>query len=122
MNKDIYEISSILKQALDTHRDIVLLNQYEKDMEDDEEAQKLSYLKDMAVLKYNDMLKIYSSESNEIKPFINELSKCKESLQTHPKVAIYLKQFSKVKQIYNEINNILFANLSLDTCKRNNND
>ncbi len=105
MNQIILDDIDILKDYLNKHKDIILLNKLEKEMEDDDEVKILSYKFDMAQIAYSDSLKHNKIDNNQL--FKNMINAYK-LLNDHPKVKTYNNQYEKVKKIYDYINNYLF--------------
>ena len=112
MANDIYHLASELKEMLDNDERIILLNKLEKELNNNEEVMALSYQKDVAVSSYSDALNHYANDSEEIKKYRHELFIKKEALDNHPIVKDYLNAYSKVRDLYFEINEILFGDLS----------
>lgn len=113
MVSNIYLLAGELKDLLDDDERIVRLNKLEKQMNENEEVMALSYQKDLAVSSYSDALNHYANNSPEIKKYHHELFLKKEALDNHPLVKDYLKAFSEVRDLYFQINEILFNDLSL---------
>ena len=121
MSKDIYQKASDLKETLDKDSRILLLNKLEKEMDESEEVMALAYQKDMASVKYSDILNHFSKESDEAKQALKELSLAKEKLNNHPLVKEYLKVYGEVRDLYMEINDILFSDFSANLCPKEKN-
>ena len=117
--KDIYSLSYELKELLANDERVILLDKLEKEMDNNEEVMALAYQKDMALSKYNDALNHFASDSEEVKKAQHELHLKKEALDNHPLVRDYLNAYSKVRDLYFELNDILFSNLNsnLKGCK-----
>ena len=113
MSKDIYNLAYELKELLANDERIKKLNSLEEKMNNDNEVISLAYQKDMACLKYSDALNHYANNSPEIKKYQHELFVKKEALDNHPLVKEYLKAYSEVRDLYFQINEILFNDLSL---------
>ena len=113
MVSNIYLLAGELKDLLDNDKRIIRLNKLEKEMNENEEVMALSYQKDLAVSSYSDALNHYANNSEEIKKYQHELFLKKEALDNHPLVKEYLKAFSEVRDLYFQINEILFNDLSL---------
>ena len=109
-----YELNELLKND---ERYISLLEKEEL-MEKDEEVCLLSYKKDLANSKYNDVLRHFSNDSIEAKKAQKELFEAKKELESHPKVVAYLKAYSEVRILLEEINNILFKDLNTNLCPK----
>ena len=107
-----------LKEILQNDERYLLLLQKEKEMEEDEEVCLLSYKKDVANAKYNDVLRYYSNDSKEAKEAQKELYEAKKELESHPKVIAYLKAYSELRKLLEEVNNILFKYLNTNICPK----
>ena len=118
MNESIGEKVSTLKSMLDSDERIVALNKLDKEMSNNEEVMKLSYALDVASSKYSDMLSIYSENSKEVKEARLALVKAKENLYSHPLVKQYLEEYKKVRELYAEIDDILFSDFAVKLCPK----
>ena len=107
-----------LKELLNNDERYLLLLEKERDMENDEEVCLLSYKKDLANNNYNDVLRHFTSDSKEAKKAQKELFEAKKALDSHPKVIAYLKAYSEVRILLEEINNILFKDLNSNLCPK----
>ena len=113
-----------LNKAYELHDEIMKDPRYlhllkvEKEMEEDEEVCALSYRKDMANDKYNDMLKLFPLESNEVKKAQKELYEAKKALDSHPKVVAYLKAYQVVRELFDQINQIIFEGYEDNLCPK----
>ena len=112
MSKDIYNLAYELKELLDNDERIKKLNSLEEKMNNDDAVIALAYQKDMACLCYSDALNHYSDNSEEVKKARKELYEKKLALDTNEIVRDYLKAYSSVRDLYNEINAILFSGLN----------
>ena len=110
---DIYSLSFELKELLDHDERVLLLNDLEKKMNASEEVMALAYQKDLAISKYNDTLNHFAKDSDEVKTAHHELFLKKEALDKHPLVREYLKAYGQVRDLYYQINDILFSGLKL---------
>ena len=113
MVSNIYLLAGELKDLLDNDERIIRLNKLEKELNNNEEVMALSYQKDLAVSSYSDALNHFANDSKEIKQYQHELFLKKEALDNHPLVKEYLKAYSEVRDLYFQINEILFNDLSL---------
>ena len=111
---DIYSLSYELKDLLINDPRIVRLNELEKKMNTSEEVMTLAYQKDLAVSEYSDALNHFAKDSEEVKKAQHNLRLKKEALDNHPAVKEYLKAYSEVRDLYYELNDILFSNLNLN--------
>lgn len=113
MVSNIYLLAGELKDLLDNDERIIRLNKLENELNNNEEVMTLSYQKDLAVSAYSDALNHFANDSEEIKKYQHELFLKKEALDNHPLVKEYLKAYSEVRDLYFQINEILFNDLSL---------
>ena len=116
MNEDILNFTYQLKEALDNDERIINLNRIEKEMNENEGVMPLSYKKDVALDKYNEMLKYFADDSEEVVKARRELADAKKELESHPLVRDYLKAYQEVRMLYEEINNTLFSYLNKNMC------
>ena len=110
---DIYSLSYELKDLLNNDERIIALNKLEKEMNENEEVMALAYQKDLAINEYSDALNHFASDSEEVKKAQHNLHLKKEALDNHPLVREYLKAYSEVRDLYFQLNDILFSNLNL---------
>ena len=113
MVSNIYLLAGELKDLLDNDERIIRLNKLENELNNNEEVMALSYQKDLAVSSYSDALNHFANNSEEMKKYQHELFLKKEVLDNHPLVKEYLKAYSEVRDLYFQINEILFNDLSL---------
>ena len=118
MDKDIYTKAENLKELLEKDPRIIKLNELEKKMNENEEVMSLAYKKDMAAVHYSDTLNHFSEDSIEAQKALKELHEAKLNLDNHPVVKEYMKAYVEVRDLYNEINEILFANFASNLCPK----
>ena len=118
MDKDIYLKAESLKELLEKDPRIIKLNELEKKMNEDEEVMSLAYKKDMASVNYSDVLNHFSEDSEAAKKALKELHEAKLKLDNHPLVKEYLSAYVEVRELYEQINEILFANFSSNLCPK----
>ena len=111
---DIYSLSYELKDLLTNDQRIIRLNELEKKMNESEEVMALAYQKDVAVSEYSDALNHFTKNSEKVKKAQHNLHLKKEALDNHPIVREYLKAYSEVRDLYYQLNDILFSNLNLN--------
>ena len=111
---DIYSLSYELKDLLTNDPRIIRLNELEKKMNENEEVMALAYQKDLAVSEYGDTLNHFTKDNEEVKKAQHNLHLKKEALDNHPIVKEYLKAYSEVRDLYYQLNDILFSNLNLN--------
>ena len=113
MVSNIYLLAGELKDLLDNDERIIRLNKLENELNNNEEVMALSYQKDLAVSSYSDALNHFANYSEEMKKYQHDLFLKKEALDNHPLVKEYLKAYSEVRDLYFQVNEILFNDLSL---------
>ena len=101
MAKDIYTLAYELKELLEADQRIKDLNKKEEAMKNSEEVKALVEKKEQAVSLYID-----SPEGQKL------LHQSKLELDNHPLVRNYLDAYIKVRDLYFEINDILFSGLN----------
>ena len=110
---DIYSLSYELKDLLTNDPRIIRLNELEKKMNESQEVMTLAYQKDLAVSEYSDALNHFSRDSKEVKNAQHNLHLKKETLDNHPIVREYLMAYIEVRDLYYQLNDILFSNMNL---------
>ena len=118
MEEYLYLKAKKLKESLNNDQRIIRLNELEKKMDENEEVMALAYQKDLAVSAYSDALNHFSNDSEEAKKSQHELHLKKEALDNHPLVREYLKAYAQVRDLYFQINDILFSELKLNLKER----
>ena len=113
MAKDIYETAYELKDLLSQDERIKRLNELEQKMNNDNEVIALVYQKDLAVSHYSDTLNHFPEDSEEVKKAQKELYEKKLALDTHPLVREYLDAYKEVRDLYIQMNALLFEGLNL---------
>ena len=113
MAKDIYETAYELKDLLSSDERIKRLNELETKMNNDNEVIALAYQKDVAVYNYSDALNHFGENSPEVKNAQKELYEKKLALDTHPLVREYLDAYKEVRDLYIQMNGLLFDGLNL---------
>ena len=108
MTDDIYSLSASLKELLEQDPRVLKLNELEKKLNDNEEVMALAQQKETAISEYSDALNHFAKDSKEIKKYQHNLYLKKEALDNHPLVREYFDAYSKVRDLYLEINDILF--------------
>ena len=111
--QDIYSLSYELKDLLSQDERVVLLERIEKEMNANEEVMALAYQKDLAINNLSDAINHFGESSEEAKYAQHELFLKKEALDNHSLVREYLKAYQEVRELYFNLNDILFSNLNL---------
>jgi cell fate (sporulation/competence/biofilm development) regulator YlbF (YheA/YmcA/DUF963 family) len=117
MDEPLLKLSFKLKEALDGDIRVIALLKAENELENSQEAQILSYRKDSASTKYNDMIRIFGKDSLEAQKAQKELFKAKKELDELLVVRNYLDKYKEVRILYDEINEKLFSVDELNICE-----
>ena len=118
MTEKIIELSYKLNDAINHDERIIHLNEVEKRMNECEEVMSLSYKKDMALDRYNEMLKCFKEDSEEVNNARKLLAEAKKNLESHELVREYLKAYQEVRLLFEHINDSLFSILNMEACPR----
>ena len=102
MAKDIYTLAYELKELLEQDQRIKDLNEKEEKMKNSEEVKALVNKKEEAV-------SLYASNAERGQKALHQ---SKLELDNHPLVRAYLDAYSKVRDLYFEMNDILFSGLN----------
>ena len=113
MTKDIYQIAYELKDSLLQDERVKRLNILEEKMNNDNEVMALAYQKDLAVSFYSDALNHFAENAKEVIEARKELHEKKLALDTHPLVREYLDAYKDVRDLYIQINSLLFDGLNI---------
>ena len=113
MAKDIYNLAYELRDLLENDERIKRLNELETKMNNDQEVITLAYQKDVAASNYSNTLNHYAEDSTEVKNAQKELYNKKLALDTHPLVREYLDAYKEVRDLYIEMNALLFDGLNI---------
>lgn len=118
MEENIYLKAEKLKELLNQDERVIRLNELEKKMNENEEVMALAYQKDVAATNYSDVLNHFSDDSKEAKEALKKLHETKLKLDSHPLVREYLSSYKEVRELYEEINSILFSNFNSNLCPK----
>ena len=113
MAKDIYQIAYELKDSLSQDERVKRLNVLEGKMNNNDEVIALAYQKDLAASAYSDALNHFSDDAKEVIEARKELHEKKLALDTHPLVREYLDAYKEVRDLYIQINGLLFDGLNV---------
>jgi len=119
MDERIYNLAVNINEELNKNEDVLLLNEIEKKMNDSYEVYSLSNKKDEALEKYVSNKELYGEDHDITINSRNVLKKAKEDLQNHPLVKEYLEVYSRVRNLYLEIDDILLGEYKKEkkTCR-----
>lgn len=118
MENDIYLQAEKLKDSLKADSRVIHLEKLEKKMNENEEVMLLAYKKDVAASEYSDTLNHFSDDSEEVKKARQKLHEAKTDLDMHPLVKEYLAAYKEVRELYDEINEVLFGGFTANLCPK----
>lgn len=116
MDEKVYFLASEINEELNKSEDVKLLNELDKKLNDSFEVYTLSNKKDDALEKYISNKDLYGEDNEITIKSLRELQKAKEELNNHPLVKEYLEVYSRVRDIYLQINNILLNDFKGGKC------
>ena len=116
MDEKIYNLASQLNIELNNDPRVIKLNELEKKLNDSFEVYTLSNKKDEALEEYNRLKEIYSDDNELTKKALLNAKESKEKLNNFPLVKEYLAQYAIVRDLYLEIDNILFSDFRKGKC------
>lgn len=114
MDEHIYNLAYKLYESLVNNESVTSLNALEKRLNDSFEVYNLSNEKDKCLEEY---LRLKDSLGEKDKKTILSLKKlqdAKEKLINFPLVKEYLTSYTKVRDLYMEVDNILFSDFRKD--------
>lgn len=118
MNEQISQEAYALKQLLENDPRHLFLVEAEKKMNDSPEVMRLAYAKDTAISAYSAILEIYDRDSPEANQSRLALQSAKMALENHPLVKEYLSAYAAVRDLYLEINELLFSPFDVHAMKK----
>ena len=118
MTIELFEALSLLKDTLKHDKRFILLDEIEKELENDDEVKIKAYQVDVASIAYNDILKIYDVNSDEAKAKQKILYEKKKELDSLEIVKKYNKAYREVFDVYQKINEEIFFPLSPSLCHK----
>ena len=118
MESKTYFAAIKLKEEIHSCEEFIELLINEKEMENNDEVIFLAYQVDQKATRYSDSIKLYDEQSKEVVEARRELFLAKKELEEHEIVRKYLKSYQGVRLILDEINNILFKDISINLCKK----
>ena len=108
MNESLLEKATKLKEEIDTLPEVVELERLSKVLNEDEDVMRLAYKKDVCVTEYEDALRHFGDNSEEVLRTQKALHQAKLELDNNPLVKQYNEQYKKVRKIYDKINEEIF--------------
>ncbi len=116
MDSKIYNLAKSLNEEINNDPRVIKLNELEKALNDSYDVYVLSNKKDEALEEYSRLKDIYDEDSEELKASLLKLKEAKEKLNNFPLVKEYLAQYSIVRDLYLEVDNILFSEFRKGNC------
>ena len=104
-----------LKKALDGDPRVIRLNELEKKLYDDSHLLELVKKKDDLERQYNSLLSYMDKDSEEAKAVEKALYEAKLEMDSHPLAKEYSEAFVEVRDIYMQIDDILFGQYRVKT-------
>ena len=112
MDQKLFDLTNEMKEAMKNDPRFILLNKLEKEVNENEEIMSLAYRKDLAITNYSDLLKIYNENAPEVEGARKALYQAKLALDNHPLIIEYNKAYKEVKDVLDNVNNIIFDSFS----------
>lgn len=116
MEEKVYSLAYEINEELNKSEDVKRLNELDKKLNDSFEVYTLSNKKDDALEKYLSNKDLYGEDNKITINSLKELQTAKEELNNHPLVKEYLEVYSRVRDIYLQINNILLDDFKGGKC------
>ena len=116
MNESTYNLAYQLNESLQNNEKVKELNRLEKELNDSYEVYLLSAKKDEALELYSKLKDVYKEDHVEVKAALNKLAEAKSALQNHSLVKKYLSIYNEVRNLYMEIDHILFSDFKEKSC------
>lgn len=116
MDSKIYNLAKSLNEEINNDPRVIKLNELEKALNDSYDVYVLSNKKDEALEEYSRLKDIYDEDNEELKASLLKLKEAKEKLNNFPLVKEYLAQYSLVRDLYLEVDNILFSEFRKGNC------
>ena len=116
MDEKIYNLAKSFNEEINNVPRVIKLNELEKALNDSYDVYILSNKKDEALEEYSRLKEIYPEDSEELKTSLLKLKDAKEKLNNFPLVKEYLAQYALVRDLYLEVDNILFSEFRKGKC------
>lgn len=116
MDEKIYQLANSLNEEISKDPRIIKLNELEKALNDSYDVYVLSNKKDEALEEYSRLKDAYSEDDERVRQALLKAKNAKEKLNNFPLVKEYLAQYAIVRDLYLEIDNILFSDFKKGKC------
>lgn len=110
MNEQLLALTLRLKEALENHPDIILLNELDDKLANDEKATFHSFLMNKGLDEVDYLLE-HQGSADSINECREKAAQAKNDLYRQPIVQEYLEVYKKVRHIYQKINHELFDSI-----------
>ncbi len=118
MIDDTYKIATQLKEQLENDPRVIRLNEIEDKLNNNKEVTLLAIKKDKANNEYNDILRHFDKDSETAIKYQKILYEAKKELDEHPLVREYNVAYKEVRELYNQISDILFSSFNASLCPK----
>lgn len=118
MMDDTYKIAEELKEQLENDPRVIHLNEVEDKLNNSQEVTLLVIKKDKANNEYNDILRHFDKGSDEAIKYQKILYSAKKELDEHPLVREYNAAYKEVRELYDQISDILFSSFNASLCPK----
>lgn len=120
MRSETYLASIELRDLIKSSDLYLDLLKKEKEMEEDELAISLAIIKEKKAEQYSFMLNHFKEDDPNLINARKELFIAKKNLEELEVVKNYLSAYQKVRLLLNEVNDILFKDMTINLCKTKN--
>lgn len=114
MDEHIYNLVYKLHESLVNNEAVISLNALEKRLNDSFEVYNLSNEKDTCLEEYLRLKDSLGEKDKKTILSLKKLQEAKEKLNNFPLVKEYLTSYTKVRDLYMEVDNILFSDFRKD--------
>lgn len=111
MELELLDLVLNLKEEIKNSQEYKDLIISEEKMSKSEEVMVLSYRKDMSLMNYEDGLKHFSKNSQELLNLEKNLAESTYNLNNHPLVKDYKDKLEKLNLLYKEVEEIIFKGI-----------
>lgn len=117
MTEELLNLVYKLKDSLSNDARVLELEKAENEMNNSIDVVRLASKKEEATDNYNFALAHFDKNSSEVEQAQRKLYEAKKELDLNPIVINYMKQYKIVRELYSEINDILFSIINKDKCE-----
>lgn len=117
MTEELLELVYKLKESISKDTRVIELEKIENQMNNSIDVIKLASKKEQTSDDYDFALSHFDKTSKEVEEAQKKLYEAKKELDLHPLVESYMNQYKIVRNLYSEINDILFSIINKDKCE-----